>query len=120
MILDGRPQLFALQAEICKTLADANRLRILHELRTGEISVGQLVSSLNLPQSSVSHHLRVLRERSIVLTRREGTTIHYRLADERIALACDLVREVLLGSLVRRQELATSMGFSNRKSQIET
>jgi DNA-binding transcriptional ArsR family regulator len=110
-MINGKAHLFDLQAQICKTLADANRIMILHELRSGEKSVGQLVTSLGLPQSNVSHHLGILREKSIVLTRRQGTTIYYRLADERIGAACDLVRDVLRGNLIRGEELARSPAF---------
>src|SRR3990172_6367576 len=95
MIDENQAYIFKLQADICQTLADQTRLMILHELRNGEKSVGQLVSSLSLPQANVSRHLAILRERGIVLTRREGTNIYYRLSDPKIAEACDLVREVL-------------------------
>ena len=109
---ESTQELFKLQAEICRTLADPNRLWILHELMKGEMSVGQLVSNLGLPQSNVSHHLAVLRQKSIVFTRREGTTIYYHLADDRIAAACDLVREVLRGSLIQRHRVANLLGQS--------
>ena len=102
-------QLFTLQAGICKTLADTTRLMILHELKKGELSVSELTANLELPQSNVSRHLAVLREHAAVLTRREGTTIYYRLADPKIAQACDLVREVLSGRLVRSRTLAKSL-----------
>ncbi len=103
--------IFKLQAEICQTLADPTRLMILHELRDGEMSVGQLTEALDLPQSNVSRHLAVLRERGVVKTRREGTSIFYSLSDPKIALACDMVREVLEGHLTRTQHLATSLGL---------
>lgn len=102
-------ELFTLQADICKTLADPTRLMILHALRDGERSVGEIVKLLELPQSNVSRHLAVLRERAIVLTRREGTTIFYRLVSVEIAQACDLVRKVLEGNLVRNGALAESL-----------
>ena len=111
MIDEKTADIFKLQAEICKTLADSNRLMILHELKQGEMSVGQLVSDLRLPQSNVSRHLAVLRERGVVNTRREGTAIYYSLSDPKIAEACNLVREVLEGRLTRSQELASSLGL---------
>jgi ArsR family transcriptional regulator, virulence genes transcriptional regulator len=101
-------ELFRLQADIAKTLSDPYRLVLLHELRQGEKSVGQLVSSLGLPQSNVSRHLAVFRERGMVFTRREGTTVYYRLANPRIAEACDIVREVLQSQLARNRELETT------------
>ncbi len=105
-------ELFKLQADICKTLADPNRLMILHLLRDGEKSVTQLIESLGLPQSNVSRHLAVLRERSLVETRREGTTIYYRLTNPKIGEACDLVREVLQSQLNRNQALVNSLNIS--------
>ena len=102
-------QLFKLQAGICKTLADSTRLMILNELKKGEMSVGQLTVNLGLPQSNVSRHLGVLRERAVVTTRRDGTTIYYRLASPKIAEACELVREVLESQLNQNQRLVSSL-----------
>ena len=105
MIDERMAQLFKLQADICKTLADPTRLMILHELKSGEKSVSQLINNLGLPQSNVSRHLSVLRERAVVTARREGTAIYYSLESPKIAEACDLVKEVLEGHLVRSQRL---------------
>ena len=99
-------QLFKMQAEICKTLSDTKRLMIVHELRNGELSVGQLGSRLELPQANVSQHLAILRKRGIVGTRREGTTVYYSLASCKIGEACDMVRGVLIEQLSNNHELA--------------
>ncbi|MDD4859652.1 MAG: metalloregulator ArsR/SmtB family transcription factor [Dehalococcoidales bacterium] len=107
-------ELFKMQAGICKTLADPTRLMILHELKGGELSVGQLTANLGLPQSNVSRHLAVLREGGVVSTRREGTTIYYSLASPRIAEACDLVRGVLEDNLKQNQRLASSLASLRR------
>ncbi len=109
-------RIFELQAEICKTLADPNRLMLLHELRGGEKAVGQLVSCLAMPQSSVSRHLAVLRDRGVVLTRRKGTTIYYRLSSPKIGEACDLVREVLESLLSGREALSGALFGPGDKS----
>ena len=110
MIEESQVELFKHQASICKTLADAKRLMILHELRDGEMSVGQLASGLGLPQSNVSQHLPILRERGIVTTRRDGTTIYYKLANPKIGEDCDLVRAVLADQLSKNQALVKSLG----------
>lgn len=109
MIDEHAAQLFKLQADICKTLADPTRLMILNELKKGEMSVGQLTVNLGLLQTNVSRHLAVLRERTVVTTRRDGTTIYYSLASPKIAEACELVREVLEGQLTRNQRLASRL-----------
>jgi ArsR family transcriptional regulator len=113
---ESRLEIFKLQADICKTLSDAKRLMILHELRGEEVPVGQLVSRLNLPQSNVSQHLAIMRERGIVSARRDGTTIYYSLANPKIGEACDLVQEVLADQIARNQGIANSLVQLNRST----
>jgi DNA-binding transcriptional ArsR family regulator len=109
MVDEAQMQVFKLQAEICKTMADYKRLMILHEIRGGEMSVGQLVLNLDLPQANVSQHLAILRERGIVTARREGTSVYYSLANPKIGQACDLVQGVLMDQLALNQDLANSI-----------
>lgn len=61
-----------------RALADDVRLRILHALLGAELSVAELVEVLGLPQSTVSRHLKPLRDAGLVETRRDGTSIYYR------------------------------------------
>lgn len=77
-------------AETFRALADETRLELVLQLLAGERSVSNLVTSLDLPQSTVSRHLAVLRHAEVVATRREGTSIYYRLADAHLG---DLVRQ---------------------------
>ena len=64
-----------------KALADRTRLRILGLLGGGEICVCHIHESLDLPQPTVSRHLAYLRRAGLVLGRKEGLWVHYRLAD---------------------------------------
>src|SRR5271155_3193952 len=66
--------------ELFKALADPVRLRLLSLLAEGEICVCHLHEALDLPQSTVSRHLAYLRKRGLVLGRKEGLWVHYRLA----------------------------------------
>jgi ArsR family transcriptional regulator len=54
---------------------------LLCQLAGGELSVGELQSRVGLSQSALSQHLALLREESVVTTRRESQTIYYRIAD---------------------------------------
>lgn len=110
MLSPQKLEIFRMQAEICKTLSDPKRLMIVHELREGELSVGQLGTRLELPQANVSQHLAILRKRGIVNTRREGTTVFYCLASCKIGEACDMVRSVLNEQLSGNRELAQIIG----------
>jgi ArsR family transcriptional regulator len=100
---------FEMQAEICKTLANPTRLRILHVLREGEKSVCELADILGLRQSNLSQHLSIMRQAQILKTRKQGSNIYYSVAYPKINTACDLVRELLIESIERRQELTKNL-----------
>ena len=66
--------------ELFKAIADPVRLRLLNLLAAGEVCVCHLHGALDLPQSTVSRHLAYLRKRGLVVGRKEGLWVHYRLA----------------------------------------
>ena len=98
--------LFALKADLCKTFSDPKRLMIIEELRHGEKIVGDLADALGVAHAVASRHLAVLRDRGVVSTRREGTSIFYSLTDDRIGQACQMVHDVLIGLMERNRALA--------------
>jgi len=102
-------RVFELHARICHTLAHPKRLEILNLLREGELSVGELAERMGISLANISQHLAVLRDRGVVMTRREGVSIYYRVADPRIIQACDLMRDVLFDQLARSGQLADIM-----------
>jgi len=71
-------------AAFLRSLASRHRLMVLCSLIKGEVSAGELGRRLGLTQSNLSRHLAMLREEGLVATRRERTTIHYRIASERV------------------------------------
>ena len=99
-------ELYKLKAELCKTFSDPKRLIIISELRSGEKSVGDLARVLQISQAVVSRQLAILREKGVVLPRREGTNVYYSLTDPKIGEACDLVHEVLLNQIGKNRELS--------------
>lgn len=102
-----RHEILKLQAELCKSLSDSKRLQVIQELRGGEKTVSELAGILGLKQSNTSQHLAVLRRVGVILPRKEGNTVYYRLADAKIAEACDLVHELIGEQLLRSQRLST-------------
>lgn len=101
-----KADIFELHAEVCQTLANPKRLRILALLARAERSVGELAEVLDVPLSNVSQHLALLRSRGLVQARKSGQTVHYSLADRRIIEACTLIRSVLLDRLKERGQVA--------------
>ena len=67
--------------QLFKGLADTNRIRILNLLLHGELCVCDIQHVLESPQPNVSRHLTYLKNSGLVLDRREGLRIYYRLAD---------------------------------------
>jgi len=83
------------QADLLRALGHPVRLRILDLLAHGEACVCHLTTLLRQRQPYVSQQLMLLRESGLVLDRREGTVIYYRLADEHIGAIIALTRAVL-------------------------
>ena len=85
-----------LVAKYFRGLGDPIRLRILELLENdGELSVGELVDRLALPQPQVSNHLACLRWCGFVAARREGRTVYNRIADARVATMLRLAQSLL-------------------------
>lgn len=81
-------------ADLFKLLADATRTRLLHALlEGGELCVCDLAETVGVPESSVSHALRLLRTAGIVRNRRAGRMIYYSLDDAHVRLLLDLSLE---------------------------
>jgi DNA-binding transcriptional ArsR family regulator len=73
-----------------RALGDETRLRVLEELVAGEASVSELTERLQVGQSLMSHHLRILRECGLVVDRRTGRWVHYAIAEPALA-SCKLL-----------------------------
>jgi len=102
-------EVFRLQAELCKSLADPKRLMIIHHLRDGPRSVGDLAEVLGLKQSNTSQHLAVLRKAGVISPQRQGNTVYYSLAIPSVAAACDMVREAVAERLQKNHILGDTM-----------
>ncbi|MDD5477461.1 MAG: metalloregulator ArsR/SmtB family transcription factor [Candidatus Omnitrophica bacterium] len=96
---DMEEKMFQMHAEVCKSMANPTRLKIINLLREGEKSVEELRKRLKLPKANLSQHLSILRQRRIVVTRREGVNIYYKCANPKMLKACAILREVLMEQL---------------------
>jgi DNA-binding transcriptional ArsR family regulator len=95
-------EIVELHGGICSALADPKRIMILYTLADGPRNVTELSEELGLPQPTTSRHLKVLRERDMVNTKRAGASVIYTLADSKLIQALDLLREVLRGIYIQR------------------
>jgi ArsR family transcriptional regulator len=72
-------------ARVGRALGDPKRLCVLERLLAGEASVGELSGSIGCEVPNMSQHLAVLRNAGLVSTRRDGSTVYYRLSSDRVA-----------------------------------
>ena len=81
-------------AAVGRALADPKRLCVLESLAAGELSVGDLSVRVRCQVPNMSQHLAVLRSAGLVATRRDGSTVYYRLTDTRVLEAYRLIQTI--------------------------
>ena len=81
-------------AAVGRALADPKRLCVLESLAIGELSVSDLSTRVGCQVPNMSQHLAVLRHAGLATSRRDGTTILYRLADPKVLDAYRLIQEL--------------------------
>jgi len=101
-----KSEIYTREAEVYRALGHPWRLRLLEALRGGEECVCHLAALLGKPQPYISQHLAALREAGLVVDRREGLRIYYRLADPSIGTVIDAGRLQLLKAGKMRPEEA--------------
>jgi DNA-binding transcriptional ArsR family regulator len=97
---------FCMHSDLCKTLANDKRQMILGALRDSELSVSELVDATGIAQANLSQHLSLMRSRGVVLTRRDGSRVFYRIANAKLIQAFDLITEVMRESMDERTRAA--------------
>ena len=88
--------LFRMHAELCKAMANEHRQAILHAICSDEKCVGDLAAEIGISVHNVSQHLRVLKERRLVASRKEGQTVYYHVTNQKFMEACALMRQALI------------------------
>ncbi|MCC4104937.1 metalloregulator ArsR/SmtB family transcription factor [Serratia ureilytica] len=93
--------------KLFKNLSDETRLTLVLLLRyTGELCVCELSGALALPQPKISRHLAMLRESGLLLDRRDGKWIHYRLSPHMPAWAAAIIEQAYQCRSEQMTELA--------------
>jgi ArsR family transcriptional regulator len=87
---------FRAHAELCKALANEHRLAILYTLSQGEKCVSDLAAEIGVSVHNVSQHLRLLKERGLVRSRKEAQTVYYSITNFKFIQGCTLIRQALI------------------------
>ena len=84
-------------ARSLKAIAHPLRLKILCVIGAEEACVQDIVDAVGTSQSNISQHLAILREKQVLLTRKDANRVYYRVGDERILQLIGMMREVFCG-----------------------
>ncbi|MEN8222968.1 MAG: metalloregulator ArsR/SmtB family transcription factor [Acidobacteriota bacterium] len=98
-------EIFEIQSEFCRAIANPKRLRILNEIEKKKITVGDIARVLNLSVSNISQHLRILKDAEIVKSEKAGQNVYYSITDKRIIDICQLMREIISDLYEKRMDI---------------
>jgi ArsR family transcriptional regulator len=93
------PPIYEIKAELFKALGHPARIRVLELLVDGERQVSDLLAETGMEASHLSQQLAVLRRAGVVVQRREGNAVHYRLSDPSVTALLSAAKAFLLSSL---------------------
>jgi len=86
-----------------RVLSDPMRLKILHNLRGGELTVGSLVERIGASQPNVSKHLSILKGAGLVIRRQEGNLAYFSIGAPFVFQLCDIVCEGIRKEFEQKQ-----------------
>jgi DNA-binding transcriptional ArsR family regulator len=107
------PGLSQFKAGFFKALAHPLRIRILDELRNGEVGVNELCVRLDVEQSTLSQQLAVLRNRNIVVGRKDGQSVLYSVPDPEIFNLLDVGKKIFNNHLIDVKDLLSQLDFGS-------
>ena len=93
----------------CKALANPIRIEIIDVLNDKELTFGELQNETGVLKSNLSQHLSLMVSNEILVQRKEGLNVYFKLSTDRIATACRIMREVLIDNLRKQSELINNL-----------
>jgi DNA-binding transcriptional ArsR family regulator len=111
-------KVYELHADLCKIFSNAKRLEIINLLNDKEMSASELVERIGLSKANLSQHMSVLKSKGVILTRREGVNIYYRIVNPKIIQACHLIKEVLFEQFQEKGKIVSSLRHFKRGSHL--
>ena len=97
-------QIYFYHADMCKVFSHPKRLEVINVLRDGEMTVTELSQKLGLAIGNLSQHLSMMKERRILVSRKEGNLVYYRIASSKLIPCFDMMQEMLFDHI--RQDAA--------------
>ncbi len=95
-----------LHAEVCSAIADPRRILLLYAIHEQPRNVSELAEYVGISQPAASRHLKILRERGLLVAKQRGASVEYHLTDPRLIDALNILRTVLRERLLQRASIA--------------
>lgn len=108
------------KAQIFQALAHPTRIAVVEALRNGEQGAGMLHVKLQVEQANLSQHLAILRAKQVVVARKAGNQVYYRLRDPVLTRVLDLLREYFYSQLSGTVALLAEMQPQGRRRRSRT
>ena len=87
-------------------MANPKRIAIVEILSQGECSVGELAEALSVSISTVSQHLRTMKDKGVVANRKDAQTVYYHLKNPKLIDSCHMMRNILLEEMKSQGRMA--------------
>jgi ArsR family transcriptional regulator, virulence genes transcriptional regulator len=97
--------LYSMHADVCKALANSIRIEIIDLLRDKELTFGEILKKTETTKSNLSQHLTVMVQKGILIHRKEGLHVYYRLSSTKVYEAFRIMREVLKERIYNQSEI---------------
>ncbi|MEK6616621.1 MAG: metalloregulator ArsR/SmtB family transcription factor [Bacteroidota bacterium] len=97
-------KIYELHANVCKALGHPTRIEIIDTLQNKEMNFGGLLKKIGGAKSNLSQHLSSMTSKGILLQRKEGLNVYYKLSSKKVSTACQIMREVLIDNLKKQNE----------------
>ncbi len=101
--------IFDLQAQLCQSLSNAVRLRIIHALKETPKSVNEISAEVGISQPSVSRHLAVLRSTGLLTAHRKAQEVIYEITNPKVVEVCEMMRCILAEREAQHRDLLNRM-----------
>ena len=96
---------YLFHADVCKTISNPRRQAILDALRDKELTVNEIVEKTGISQANLSQHLAILRNKGVLLSRKQGNHVFYSISTPKIMKAYDLISEAIKEILQERRKI---------------
>jgi len=89
------------RAALCRVFGNVQRVLIVWALGENEVSVGDIASAIDASLQNTSQHLRLMKDKGILKSRRDGQTVYYRVADNELVKSCHVLLQKIEGDAAR-------------------